>query len=163
MQNGFVCFLALLLALSNFSLATDEVAASEPSSSWPQWRGPERTGKIEGTVWPDKLDGDHLQQVWRAELGNSYSGPIVTGDRVFVTETRGAKTEHVQASIERRESRCGKLPGPVRSACRSLRRPTEIGFVARRPSVKSRSMWLEFAMSSSVLTWRPARNGGVPT
>ncbi len=82
--------LALVTAPFASAVAGDVVA-------WPQWRGPERTGKIEAAAWPDKLDGDHLQQVWRTELGSSYSGPIVTGDRVFVTETRDAKTEHVQA------------------------------------------------------------------
>jgi len=69
--------------------------------TWPQWRGPARTGKIEAAAWPDKLEGDHLQEVWRVQLGSSYSGPIVAGDRVFVTETRDAKTEHVQA-LDRR-------------------------------------------------------------
>jgi len=39
--------------------------------------------------------------LWRVELGESYSGPVVAGDRVFVTETRNAKTEHVQA-LDRR-------------------------------------------------------------
>ncbi len=77
------------------------VAACGPmavaADAWTQWRGPYRTGKIEATTWPDKLEGDHLQQVWRVELGPSYSGPIVTADQIFVTETRNAKTEHVQA------------------------------------------------------------------
>ena len=66
-------------------------------SLWPQWRGPQRTGKIEAAPWPEALDGEHLQQLWRVELGPSYSGPIVTADRVFVTETRDKKTEHAQA------------------------------------------------------------------
>lgn len=66
-------------------------------ASWPQWRGPQRTGKIEAAPWPEALDGEHLQQLWRVELGPSYSGPIVTADRVFVTETRDKKTEHAQA------------------------------------------------------------------
>lgn len=70
---------------------------AEDVVSWPQWRGPARTGIIEAAPWPERLDGDHLQQVWKVELDNSYSGPIVSGDRVFVTETRDAKTEYVQA------------------------------------------------------------------
>lgn len=83
---------ALILgtAIPSLAVAGDVV-------TWPQWRGPERTGTIEAAAWPDKLEGDHLQKVWRIELGSSYSGPIVASDRVFVTETRDAKTEHVQA------------------------------------------------------------------
>lgn len=83
----------LCLGLGPTLLGADPLSVA----TWPQWRGPARTGKVEAAAWPDKLDGDHLQQVWRVELGSSYSGPIVTGDRVFVTETRDAKTEHVQA------------------------------------------------------------------
>jgi outer membrane protein assembly factor BamB len=82
--------LLMLMAATANRLYAEEV-------SWTQWRGPNRTGKIEPTTWPDKLEGEHLQQVWRVELGPSYSGPIVSGDRVFVTETRDKKTEHVQA------------------------------------------------------------------
>ncbi len=35
--------------------------------------------------------------MWRAELGPSYSGPIVSGDRVFTTETKDKKLEVVTA------------------------------------------------------------------
>lgn len=48
-------------------------------------------------AWPDQVDEKTLVKKWRAELGPSYSGPIVAADRVFVTETRGKKTEVVQA------------------------------------------------------------------
>ena len=85
-------FVAFVLS----SAITAPMIAAEVAS-WPQWRGPARTGTIEAAAWPDKLEGDHLQEVWRVQLGSSYSGPIVAGDRVFVTETRDAKTEHVQA------------------------------------------------------------------
>jgi len=84
-----------VLGLALLAITESGGEAAEPS--WPQWRGPARTGKIEAAAWPQKLEGDHLQQLWRVELGNSYSGPIVVADRVYVTETRDAKTEHVQA------------------------------------------------------------------
>lgn len=86
--------LFLAMVVSFFATAA---ALADSVVTWPQWRGPARTGILEAAAWPDKLDDDHLQQVWKVELGNSYSGPIVSGDRVFVTETRDAKTEHVQA------------------------------------------------------------------
>ena len=63
------------------------------ASDWPQWRGPQRDGQFAGPAWPDKLDTNHLRQVWRVELGPSYSGPIVVGDRVFTTETKDKKFE----------------------------------------------------------------------
>ncbi len=48
-------------------------------------------------AWPDRVDEATLARKWRVELGPSYSGPIVGEDRVFVTETRGKKTEVLQA------------------------------------------------------------------
>ena len=71
--------------------------AQSYSESWPQWRGPTRDGKVTGDRWPDRLQGDHLRLLWRKELPPSFSGPIVVGDRVFVTETKDKKVEVVRA------------------------------------------------------------------
>ena len=38
-----------------------------------------------------------LERLWRVELGPSYSGPIVYGPRVFVTETEDKRREVVRA------------------------------------------------------------------
>ncbi len=67
------------------------------AGDWPQWRGPQRDGQFTGPPWPDKMDTNHLRQVWRVELGPSYSGPIVSGTRVFTTETKDKKFEAVTA------------------------------------------------------------------
>jgi len=69
----------------------------QAADGWPQWRGPTRDGQSVGERWPSALSADHLQSSWRVELGPSYSGPIVTSDRVFVTETKDRKTEVVRA------------------------------------------------------------------
>lgn len=58
--------------------------------------GPNRNGRIAKAAWPDKLEG-RLNQVWRVELGPSYSTPIVVGDRVITTETRDKSHEVVRA------------------------------------------------------------------
>jgi outer membrane protein assembly factor BamB len=62
---------------------------------WPQWRGPHRDGSLVDTELPKGLAD--LKQVWKVELGPSYSGPIVDSDRVFVTETKDKKVEIVRA------------------------------------------------------------------
>ena len=72
-------------------------AASAVDSDWSQWRGPARDGQFLGPAWPEKLDTNHLQPVWRTELQPSYSGPIISGDRVFTTETKDKKFEVVTA------------------------------------------------------------------
>ncbi|MBM3846287.1 MAG: pyrrolo-quinoline quinone, partial [Verrucomicrobia bacterium] len=81
------------LTLLFLTLAAGALASSE--SSWPQWRGPDRDGRFAGPTWPAKLDTNHLHKVWQVELGPSYSGPVVAGDRVFTTETKDKKFEVV--------------------------------------------------------------------
>ena len=83
---------ALLLALT-----LGGAAAASAESNWTQWRGPNRDGHFTGPAWPEKLDTNHLQRIWRVELGPSYSGPIVADDRVFTTESKDKKFEVVTA------------------------------------------------------------------
>ena len=79
------------------SIAGQSVAEDVESADWPQWRGPNRDCRVKKANWPDSLDEERLKQVWRVPLEPSYSGPLVTKDRVFVTETRGRKDEFVMA------------------------------------------------------------------
>jgi outer membrane protein assembly factor BamB len=88
-MKPFPVILCLLTALAAVAHAADP--------TWPQWRGPTRDGQVSGTMWPTKLDTNHFHQAWRVELGPSYSGPIVAGDRVFTTESRDKKFEVVRA------------------------------------------------------------------
>jgi outer membrane protein assembly factor BamB len=71
--------------------------ADEITAGWPQWRGPTRDGHATGESWPESLDSDRLKLAWRVDLEPSYSGPVVFGDTVFTTETRGRQTEIVSA------------------------------------------------------------------
>ncbi|QDT92960.1 PQQ-binding-like beta-propeller repeat protein [Gimesia algae] len=73
------------------------LSAAPGPSDWSQWRGPNRDGVIKATEFPDSLSEQSLTQVWKIPLGPGYSGPIVTADRVFVTETVDKKTEVVRA------------------------------------------------------------------
>lgn len=68
------------------------------AADWPQWRGPTRDCKLaEQREWPESLEGEHLTQSWQIPLGPSYSGPIVSGNKVFVTETQAETNEIVRA------------------------------------------------------------------
>jgi outer membrane protein assembly factor BamB len=67
------------------------------AADWPQWRGPRRDGQVAGAPWPDSLKADRLQQVWRAPLGASYSGPLADAQRVYTTESRDQALEAVLA------------------------------------------------------------------
>ncbi len=68
------------------------------AADWPQWRGPTRDCRLaEHQNWPESLEDGHLTQSWRIPLGPSYSGPIVSGNKVFVTETQAETNEIVRA------------------------------------------------------------------
>lgn len=83
-----------------------QVFASSPMSDelWPCWRGPLRNGYSPAKAWPEGLDDSHLQVLWETALDFGYSGPIVTGDSVFVTETQNKKYEVVRC-LERASGR----------------------------------------------------------
>lgn len=53
---------------------------------WNQWRGADRTGWALGGAWPSDLSENSLNERWRTDrLGESYSGPISDGEKVFTT------------------------------------------------------------------------------
>jgi len=86
----------ILAVIGILSLAT--LSDSAELESWTQWRGPYRDGHVGGAAsWPERLDDKSLTPVWRVPLGPSYSGPIVSKDLVFVTETKEEKFESVRA------------------------------------------------------------------
>jgi len=88
--------ISLLIAVVTLCPLT--AIAADIAATWPQWRGPSRDGHAPlNPVWPESVDETTLVKEWHVELGPSYSGPIVAADRVFVTETRGKKSEVVQA------------------------------------------------------------------
>jgi outer membrane protein assembly factor BamB len=62
-------------------------SAVAQTQDWVQWRGPSRDGVVaSGTVppaWPTAV-----KPVWRVEVGEGYSSPVVAGNRVFVHSRR---------------------------------------------------------------------------
>lgn len=96
MHLRFLLLLFCLLLLPVFPPATSADDKPVPSP-WVQWRGPHRDSSVTHTTLPESLAEDRLEQIWRVELSPSYSGPIVSKDRVFVTETVDRKNEVVRA------------------------------------------------------------------
>lgn len=91
--------LAAILIIALFSIF--DAGGGEPSpapGTWPGWRGPKRSGIVAGKVpWPGRLDDTRLKLMWRKELGESYSGPVVSQDKVFTVETLSREKEIVRA------------------------------------------------------------------
>ena len=65
-------------------------AAAASSGEWPQWRGPNRDGSVAAPpqtgVWPEELT-----LLWRRNVGEGYSGPIISGDGLWVHTRRAGK------------------------------------------------------------------------
>ena len=98
MLNLWRCSSIVTLILG-LCLVEDAVNAADTNSIWPQWRGPTRDGLVVSgeKPWPDSLSDSHLKPVWRVELSNGYSSPIVTENHVITLETKAKKYEVVRA------------------------------------------------------------------
>lgn len=100
----FILFLAGSFCLPTFTSAGEKPEVPKNSNIWPQWRGSSRDGQWTGLAWPERLSKDSLRQMWRVPLGPSYSGPIVSEDLVFTTETKNKESEVVIA-LDRKTSK----------------------------------------------------------
>jgi outer membrane protein assembly factor BamB len=59
------------------------------AEDWPQWRGPNRDGKVTGftppATWPKAL-----AQKWKITVGDGDATPALVGDRIYVFTRQGA-------------------------------------------------------------------------
>ncbi|QDT96664.1 outer membrane protein assembly factor BamB family protein [Gimesia aquarii] len=63
-------------------------------ADWPQFRGPLTNNVAISETPPAKVDQENI--AWTAELeGRGASGPIVVGDKVFITSTTGFKQDQL--------------------------------------------------------------------
>ena len=57
------------------------------AQDWTQWRGPNRDGAVVAAnlpaAWPASV-----KRVWRVDVGEGYSSPVISGNRVFVHSRR---------------------------------------------------------------------------
>lgn len=87
------------------------VSVAADREQWVQWRGNARNCEVSKPVeWPSSLKPEHLKELYRVPLGPSYSGPIVSADRVFVTETVDKKKKLPRPGSGHRQ---GTLAGGV--------------------------------------------------
>ncbi len=86
--------IALLIALATACSPAPEEEASAllGAGDWPQWRGPAASGVSQLVDLPLNWGPESENIRWRAELTvDGVSQPIVAGDRIFVTGSRGGK------------------------------------------------------------------------
>src|SRR6188508_3314733 len=68
---------AALLAISATALAAED---------WPQWLGPRGDSTWNDTGLITKFPAEGPKVAWRAPVANGYSGPSVSGGKVFVMD-----------------------------------------------------------------------------
>jgi len=71
-------------------------------ADWPQWRGPARDGVAMGATLP-KAWPKELKPVWRVEVGEGHSSPVIVGERVVLMARQGE--EEVTLCLEVRSGR----------------------------------------------------------
>jgi outer membrane protein assembly factor BamB len=57
------------------------------AQDWNQWRGSTRDGVVSGATLP-KTWPNAVRRVWRVDVGEGYSSPVVAGGRLFVHSRR---------------------------------------------------------------------------
>ena len=89
----------LLITIETSGPGREEKPSAEKKDrlTWPQWRGPSRDARSAGPTWPAAVDAKSLKRLWKVKLGPSYSGPIVSPDIVYTTESENNENEVVRA------------------------------------------------------------------
>jgi outer membrane protein assembly factor BamB len=70
------------------ALAVWIAAVSANAQDWPQWRGPDRDGKVNGFAAPRAWPGT-LTQRWKITVGLGDATPALVGDHLFVFTRQG--------------------------------------------------------------------------
>jgi outer membrane protein assembly factor BamB len=60
------------------------------AQDWPQWRGPNRDGKVNGFTAPQQWPKE-LTQKWKTTVGLGDSTPTLVGDKLYVFARQGAE------------------------------------------------------------------------
>ena len=86
MKEAFLAWSQVLLLW--LALAPAPPAASPAAADWPQWRGPNRDGRVQGfnapRAWPKTL-----REQWKVTVGVGHSSPLLVGDRLYVFARSG--------------------------------------------------------------------------
>lgn len=77
----------LTILLFSTIITQNSIFAEQPD--WNQWRGSNRDAVVTGKAWPNDLKASHFALKWSVKMGSSYSGPIMDGKTIYVTESSG--------------------------------------------------------------------------
>jgi outer membrane protein assembly factor BamB len=74
-------------------------AAVVQAADWPQWLGPKRDGSTAETV-PPWTESEPPKVLWRLEVGQGFSSPVVAGSRVFLHAVVKDKQEEEVIAVD---------------------------------------------------------------
>jgi outer membrane protein assembly factor BamB len=80
-----------MLRATLFALCALALAPAVRADDWPQWMGPTRDGVWAETGVLDKFPKGGPKLLWSAPVGGGYSGPAVSGGKVYVLDRVLAK------------------------------------------------------------------------
>ena len=88
--------LGLVLAVG--ALGSSLATAAEPATEWSRFRGPNGSGISSASRVPTEF-GPTKNVLWRLELPQGHSSPILLGDRIYLTAFRGDDVAHLSADL----------------------------------------------------------------
>ncbi|GAB5404442.1 MAG: PQQ-like beta-propeller repeat protein [Aureliella sp.] len=100
--SRFLLPVVICAAISNAASAQD----------WPTWQGPTRDGMVPSGNGSSKIGEAGLSLKWSAPVGLGYSGPVIAGKRVFVTDY-----QLVSGKINNLAGKRDELQGKERVIC----------------------------------------------
>ena len=86
MMRRFDCRCRTLITLIVTVLAWIAGRSAVRADDWPQWLGPKRDGVWRETGILEKFPKGGPKVLWRTPIGGGYSGPAVSGNRVYITD-----------------------------------------------------------------------------
>jgi len=71
---------------------------------WPQFRGPNSTGVVDGPAPPVEF-GPGKNELWHVDVGSGHSSPCIAGDSLYVTSFEKEKNEVAVVCVDRTKGR----------------------------------------------------------
>ncbi|HYG81258.1 MAG TPA: PQQ-binding-like beta-propeller repeat protein [Pyrinomonadaceae bacterium] len=88
MKEAFLAWSQILLLWLALAPAPSALSPAAAATDWPQWRGPNRDGRVLGfavpRAWPKTL-----REQWKVTVGVGHSSPLLVGDRLYVFARAG--------------------------------------------------------------------------
>jgi outer membrane protein assembly factor BamB len=126
-------------------LATGAFTAAARASDWPQFRGPNGSGRpANDAPLPAEL-GPTTNVLWKTALPPGHSSPVVAGDRVYLTAVRQKRL--VTLALEHHR---GKLLWEVEAPARTLEKVHKIGSHAQPTPAADRERVVSFFGSAGL-------------